>query len=129
MNIGIKEVCIEKVTEEKTAAAVGSGTLPVYASPAMAALIEKTCMRCAAKELEKGMTTVGISLNLRHLSPTPIGMLVRCESELVEIDRRRLKFAVKVYDEADLIGEGIHERFAVDSEAFTAKANAKVKSV
>lgn len=129
MNVGMKEVCTEKVTEELTAERIGSGTLPVYASPAMAVLIEKTCMLCVAKGLEKGRTTVGISLNVRHLASSPVGMPVRCESELVEIDGRRLKFSVKVYDKADLIGEGTHERFVVDGEAFTAKTNAKLKSV
>lgn len=129
MTIGMKEVCAEKVTEERTAAMIGSGTLPVYASPAMARLVENTCQLCVAKKLTGGMTTVGISLNMRHISSTPIGMIVRCESELVEIDGRRLAFAFKVYDEAGLIGEGKHERYVVNGDAFTQKTNSKAKSV
>ncbi len=129
MTIGMKEVCMEKVSDAQTAAVIGSGTLPVYASPAMATLIEKTCMLCVAKKLEAGMTTVGISLNVRHLASTPVGMTVRCESELIEIDGRRLVYAVKVYDEAGLIGEGMHERYVVNGEAFTAKTNGKAKTV
>lgn len=129
MTIGMKEVCTEKVTEKQTAKAIGSGTLPVYASPAMARLVENTCMLCVAKKLEAGVTTVGISLNMRHIASTPIGMVVRCESELIEIDNRRLGFAFKVYDEAGLIGEGRHERYLVQGDAFTEKTNAKIKSV
>lgn len=129
MTIGMKEVCMEKVTEKKTAAAIGSGTLPVYASPAMARLVESTCQLCVAKKLAVGMTTVGISLNLRHVASSPIGMVVRCESELIEIDGRRLAFSFKVYDEVGLIGEGKHERYVVNGEAFTEKTNSKAKTV
>lgn len=129
MTIGMKEVCVEKVTERQTAAVIGSGTLPVYASPAMARLVEQTCQLCVAKKLVDGMTTVGIALNLRHVASTPLGMIVRCESELVEIDSRRLKFAFKVYDEVGLIGEGTHERYVVNGQAFTEKTVSKAKTV
>lgn len=129
MTIGMKEVCTEKVTERQTAAMIGSGTLPIYASPAMARLVENTCQLCVAKKLADGMTTVGISLNMRHVSSTPLGMIVRCESELVEIDSRRLVFSFKVYDEVGLIGEGRHERYVVNGAAFTEKTNSKAKTV
>ncbi len=129
MELGIKGSQSETVTEARTARAVGSGSLPVYATPAMAALMEKTCLDSVAPALEQGRTTVGISLSLRHLSATPVGMRVRCESELTEVDRRRLVFSVKVFDEAGLIGEGIHERFIVEAEAFAQKARRKQASV
>lgn len=129
MTIGMKEVCMEKVTEAQTAAVLGSGTLPVYASPAMAILAEKTCMLCVAKKLAPGVTTVGISMNMRHISSTPVGMVVRCESELIGIEGRKLSFSFKVYDEAGLIGEGKHERYVVDGQAFTEKTASKAKSV
>lgn len=129
MELGVKGSQSETVTEARTAQAVGSGSLPVYATPAMAALMEKTCLDSVASALEQGWTTVGISLSLRHLSATPVGMRVRCESELTEIDRRRLVFSVKAFDEAGLIGEGTHERFIVEAEAFTQKAQCKQTSV
>lgn len=129
MTIGMKEVCMEKVTERQTAAVIGSGTLPIYASPAMARLVEQTCQLCVAKELTGGMTTVGISLNMRHVASSPMGMTIRCESQLTEIDGRRLGFTFKVYDEVGLIGEGKHERFLVNGDAFTEKTNSKAKSV
>ena len=123
---GIKGKCTEKVTEEKTAAAVGSGALRVYATPAMIALMENTAMRSVAGEIGEGMTTVGTLLNIAHTSASPVGSTITCESELTDIDRRRLVFRVTAYDEAGEIGSGTHERFIVDSEKFMAKTNGKL---
>lgn len=113
------------VTEDRTARAMGSGELDVFATPAMIALIEETCWRSVAYELDEGCGTVGISLDVKHVSATPEGMKVACESELTKIDGRKLTFSVKVYDEEGLIGEGTHERFIVDNEKFMKKAESK----
>ena len=113
------------VTGNLTAAAVGSGTLNVYATPAMIALIEETAWKSVAPYLEEGQSTVGTRLDVSHVAPTPLGMTVRCETELTEVDGRRLVFAVNVYDEAGLIGKGTHERFIIMSEKFQAKADSK----
>ena len=125
LEIGIKGSGEAAVTEALTAQAMGSGELPVYATPAMAALIEETAWRSVAPELEPGRGTVGTKLDLSHLAATPPGRKVRCETELAEIDGRRLVFAAVVFDEAGKIGEGTHERFIVDNERFLAKANAR----
>ena len=125
MNIGIKGVQSVTVTTENTAQSVGSGMLPVFATPAMAALMEKTAALSVAPYLEQGEGTVGISLNIRHLAATPIGLTVTCESELVEIDRKRLVFSLKVSDGVGVIGDGTHERFIINNEKFMAKAAAK----
>ena len=125
MEIGIRNRIEGKVTEDKTARAMGSGELPVLATPAMVALIEETCWRSVAAELDDGQGTVGTSLNISHLSPTPVGMNFACESELVETDGRKLTFKVDVYDEESHIGEGTHERFIVDNERFLEKAESK----
>ena len=125
LEIGIKGSGEAVVTEALTAQAMGSGELPVYATPAMAALIEETAWRSVAPELEPGRGTVGTRLVLSHLAATPLGRRVRCETELTEIDGRRLVFAAVVFDEAGKIGEGTHERFIVDNERFLAKANAR----
>lgn len=122
---GIKHTKCEIVTENNTAAALGSGLLPVYATPAMILLLEATCAEAVAPELEEGSTTVGTKLCVEHVSATPLGMEVRCECELTLIDRRRLVFNVEVYDKAGIIGKGTHERFIVASEKFMAKTNAK----
>ena len=125
LNVGIKGTESVLVTEENTAASVGSGMLAVFATPAMAALMEKTAALSVQNELGEGEGTVGISLNIRHLAATPVGLTVTCESELIEIDRKRLVFSLKVSDGKDVIGDGTHERFIINNEKFMAKANAK----
>ena len=125
MEIGIKNTLEITVTGNLTAAAVGSGTLNVYATPAMIALIEETAWKSVAPYLEEGQSTVGTRLDVSHVAPTPLGMTVRCETELTEVDGRRLVFAVNVYDEAGLIGKGTHERFIIMAEKFQAKADSK----
>lgn len=113
------------VTKEMTARAYGSGTLEVFATPAMIALAEETAWRSVQGELEEGQGTVGTKLDIAHTAATPVGMKVRCESRLLEIDRRRLVFRIEVYDEAGQIGSGVHERFIVDLERFQVKADGK----
>lgn len=121
---GRKEII---VTQEKTAKAMGSGTLDVFATPAMIALMENTAYESVAGELEEGNGTVGTALNVRHVAATPVGMKVICETELVKADGRALTFSVKAFDEKGLIGEGEHERFIVFNEKFQAKADAKLE--
>lgn len=121
---GKKEII---VTQEKTAKAMGSGTLDVFATPAMIALMENTAFESVAGELEEGSGTVGTALNVKHVAATPVGMKVVCETELVKVDGRALTFSVKAFDEKGLIGEGEHERFIVFNEKFQAKADAKLE--
>ena len=125
LTVGIKGTQSVTVSNDNTAAAMGSGTLAVFATPSMIALMEKTAYLSVQNELDEGMGSVGTFLNVKHLAATPVGMIVTCESELVEVDGRRLVFTVKAYDEAGLIGEGTHERFIVQNEKFLAKTNAK----
>lgn len=125
---GIKAVRELVVTKENTAKAMGSGTLEVFATPAMIALMENTSYESVAAELEEGSGTVGTALNVKHVAATPVGMKVRCESELVKVEGRALTFVVKAYDETGLIGEGEHERFVVFNEKFQAKADAKLNA-
>ena len=114
-----------EVTDAVTAAAVGSGTLPVFATPAMIALIEATASGSVAPFLEEGTSTVGTRLDVAHTAATPVGMEVVCATELVEVDRRRLVFRVSVSDSKGEVGSGTHERFVVDDAKFMAKAEAK----
>ncbi len=111
--------------ETNSAKTMGSGTLDVFATPAMIALMEKTAWESVAGELEKGCGTVGIRMEVSHDAPTPLGMRVHCESRLVEIDGRRLVFEVSARDERGPIGTGRHERFIVQEETFQKKADAK----
>ncbi len=126
MEIGLKHTAEITVTEKDTALAHGSGSLEVFATPAMAALMENTAMNCAAPYLNEGETTVGTLLDIKHLSATPVGCTVSCECELAEIDGRRLVFKVRASDNKGLIGEGTHERFIVLAEKFMNKTKAKL---
>ena len=127
MTIGLKGHLEQTVTEEVTADRIGSGLVKVFATPMMIALIEQTCNESVVPFLEEGQGTVGTHVDVSHCAATPVGMRVWCDSELVEIDRRRLVFAVKAYDECGLIGEGRHERFIIDSAKFQAKIDAKAR--
>ena len=122
---GIKGRREQTVTAEMSAARIGSGLVEVFATPMMVALIEQTCLESVLPHLEEGQGTVGTLINVSHVSATPVGMRVWCESELTEVDRRRLVFRVKAYDQCGLIGEGIHERFVIDTAKFMDKISAK----
>ena len=98
LTTGIKGNSERIVTKELTAQAMGSGELPVLATPAAVALAEETAWRSVAPYLEPGQGTVGTQLQFEHISATPVGMKVRCETELIEIDRRKLTFSVAAYD-------------------------------
>lgn len=122
---GIKGRREQTVTPEMSATRVGSGLVEVFATPMMIAMIEQTCNDSVLPHLEAGQGTVGTLVNVSHVSATPVGRRVWCESELVEVDRRRLVFKVKAYDESGLIGEGMHERFIIDTAKFMEKVAAK----
>lgn len=122
---GIKGEQSVAVDYSLSAKAMGSGTLEVFATPAMIALIEKAAWTSVASELEPGQGTVGTDLKVQHLASTPLGMTVTAKTELVEVSGRKLVFTAQVFDEAGLIGSGTHERFIVDEAKFQAKTDAK----
>lgn len=126
ITIGIKGRREQVVTAEMSAARVGSGLVDVFATPMMIAMIEQTCNDSVIPHLEARQGTVGTLVNVSHTAATPIGMRVWCESELVEVDHRRLVFNVKAYDECGLIGEGTHERFIIDTAKFFEKVKGKI---
>lgn len=125
LEIGMKLTLKTTVTADKTARAMGSGTLDVFATPAMIALMEETAYKAVQPALDEGCGSVGTYLDVKHTAATPLGMTVTCDAELIKIDNRRLVFSVRAYDEAGLIGEGKHERFIVQNDKFMAKTNAK----
>ena len=107
---------------------MGSGELPVLATPAVAALIEKACWQSVAKELEPGTGTVGTSISLAHTAPTPVGMVVECDCELTAVADRRLTFTARVYDDVSEVAHATHERYIVDNDRFSQKAAAKLNA-
>lgn len=125
MDIGIKGKACEVVKEGNTALSMGSGGLKVYATPAMIALAEKAAYLSVEEYLEEGQGTVGTLMDIKHMAATPVGMEVRAESELIEVNNRELIFKIEVFDEREKIGEGIHKRFIIYNEKFQNKANAK----
>ena len=125
LKTGIRGESELTVTDDMTALKLASGLLPVFSTPSLVALMENTCSTSVLDCMEDGFGTVGIALDIKHTAATPVGMKVRCESELVEIDRRRLVFKVRAFDEAGEIGCGRHERFIIDNEKFMSKVNSK----
>lgn len=106
------------VTNEKTATAFGSGTVDVFATPAMIALMEQTAMKSVASLLPMGFVTVGTEVSVKHFKATLPGRTVTCYSKLVESEGKKLVFEVIAYDESGLIGKGSHTRYIVDKQSF-----------
>ncbi len=125
LKVGMKGYAETVVSMDNTAKKMGSGTMNVFATPAMVALMEEAAWKCVAADLEPGMGTVGTSMQIKHVAATPLGMRVTAECELLEVDGRRLVFSVHASDETGVIGNGTHERFIVAEEKFLAKTESK----
>ncbi len=126
IKINIKGIASSAVTADKLAVNVGSGSLAVFSTPSMTALMEESACNCLADYLENDETTVGTELNIKHLSATPEGMKVTAEAVVTEVSGREFTFEVTASDESGLIGKGTHKRFLVYSEKFTAKTYEKL---
>ena len=126
--IGTKCRLEQKVTEELTAAKIGSGLLPVFGTPFMAAMMENAAMTCLQNFLEEGQGSVGTHLEISHDAPTPIGMNVWTEAEITAVSEhgKMVAFTVKASDERGPIGSGTHTRAIIKNDKFLAKCNAKL---
>lgn len=125
IEIGIQGRAETVVTEKNTAAAMGSGLVPVFATPAMIALMEQAAAASLTPHLEEGQGSVGIHLDVSHQSATPIGMKVWAESQVTAVDGKQITFAVSAYDEAGLIGQGTHKRACITVDRFLSKTEQK----
>ena len=127
--VGAKFPCEEVVTPQRTPASVGSGLLPVYGTPYMLALMENAAQSAIAPFLEEGRGSVGTHLDVFHNAPTPIGMTVRAEAEVVSVSEngKMIDFIVRAWDDAGPIGEGKHTRAIIHNERFLAKCGAKLE--
>ena len=127
--IGTKCQLEQTVTEELTAATVGSGLLPVFGTPFMAAMMENAAMTCLQNFLEEGQGSVGTHLEISHDAPTPIGMNVWAEAEITAVSEngKMVDFTVKAWDEKGPIGSGTHTRAIIKNDKFLAKCNAKLE--
>ena len=128
IEIGIKNEVTSIVTEENTAAKAKSGSLPVFATPFMVALMEQAASELCDKFTDEGITTVGTALNIEHLAATAVGASVRAVATVTAFDGRKISFCVEAYDNAGIIGKGTHERFSVKSEKFMIKAEERRNS-
>lgn len=122
ITIGAKGTAQTVADASKLANAVGSGSLPVFATPMMTALMEAAACDAVAVYLEPTETTVGTALHITHDAATPQGMTVRAEAEVTGVNGREISFAVTAYDEAGQIGAGTHKRFLVEQQRFLDKA-------
>lgn len=120
---GMKGRADTTVSPADTASAVGSGLLPVFATPSMIALMENAAVNAVQSALEEGQGTVGTHMDVSHDAATPVGMAVYAEAELTAVYGRKLTFAVRAFDQAGPIGGGVHERFIITNDRFLAKAH------
>ena len=126
ITIGTKGTVSTLVEREDTAAEVCSGSLLVYATPCMIALMEGAACEALANLLPEGKTSVGIHLDVAHISATPVGMEVRAEAEVTAVEGNIISFNVTAFDEAGKIGEGTHKRAIISSQKFLEKTYAKL---
>ena len=125
LKVGMKNTVEWEVTEARCTA---RGDYKIFSTPSMTLLVESTSNQLAAPHLKPGQGQVGVSLSIRHMAPTPIGKKVRAEAELVAIDRRRLSFKVKVYDDIEQVGESEHDRFVVDLDKYFERLKKKIEA-
>lgn len=119
----------EDVTPDRTAAHIGSGDLRVYATPAMALLVERTCRDLVEPSLPEGQTTVGVDIRVRHLAPTPVGGVVRIRVEIVGVDGEAVDFRAEIRDSEEPIGLAEHRRRIIDADRFLRRVRAKAERV
>lgn len=124
--VGMKGEATTMAEREDTAMEVGSGSLLVYATPCMVALMEGAACEAIQEALSDSQTTVGTELNIQHVSATPVGLEVRAEAEVIAVDGKVITFEVKAFDEAGEIGKGTHKRVIVNTQKFLEKAYNKL---
>lgn len=127
IEIGLKGRAETIVTTENTATAIGSGLVPVFATPHMVALMENAAYTSLTPHLNEGEGSVGTHLDVAHSAATPVGMKVWAESVVTCVEGRKVTFQVRAFDERGEIGSGTHERFIINGEKFLAKAQSKLE--
>ena len=124
--VGMKGQVVNLVEREDTAYEVGSGSLLVYATPCMVALMEGAACEAISEALPEEKTSVGIELNISHLAATPVGLEVHAVAEVTAVESNIITFQLEAFDEKGKIGEGIHKRAIVTAQRFLDKVYAKL---
>jgi len=104
---------------------VGSGSLDVFATPMMIALMEQASCAVLADCLEQGQTSVGTKISVEHTAASPLGMKIAATAAITAVNGRSIEFDITASDKAGEIGRGTHTRVIVDAERFMAKAQKK----
>jgi fluoroacetyl-CoA thioesterase len=123
LQVGMKNTLEWEVTEARTTT---RGEYKVFSTPSMTQLVESTAHQLALPHLKPGQGMVGVSVTVRHMGPTPLGKKVRAEAEIVAIDRRRVSYKVRVFDDVEQVGEAEHDRFVVDLDKYFEKLKKKI---
>ena len=123
LKIGMKNTVEWEVTERLTTA---RGEFKVFSTPSMCLFAEMASHHLVTPHLKPGQGQVGVTINIRHMAATPMGKTVRAEVELIEIDRRRLKFHVQIFDDVEQVGDVMHERFVIDVDKYTERLQKKI---
>ncbi len=118
---GMKTTLEITVGKKDTASSYGSGAVDVFATPAMIALMENTAKAVVDEYINEGYTTVGIAISTNHIKATPIGMKVKCEATVENVDGKKIEFKVIAWDEVGKIGEGCHTRYIINVDKFMSK--------
>ena len=130
LEVGLVNEMTITVQESDTARSSGGETLPpVFSTPRVISYMERTAHFLLLKHVQPGQTSVGTTVNIRHLAATPVGMQVRFRAEVLEVDRRRVLFKIEAWDAVEKIAEGEHERFIIDEGRFNEKLIEKAKSI
>jgi len=129
LKIGMNSEVEKVVDEADTAVKFGSGEVRVFATPMMVALMESAALNTVDPCLKEGFATVGLSLNIKHMAATPVGMKVSAKAELLSIEGKKLTFKVEAFDEQEKIGEGIHERYIIELSKFLERTAGKSSKV
>lgn len=126
IKLGLSSLIETTAMPRDSAANFGSGNVDVYSTPSMVALMEYASKNAVDLHLPMGYTTVGISLNIKHLAATPIGARIRATAEVIAVEGKKITFKVEAFDEVEKIGEGIHERYVIELKKFMTRINNKI---
>jgi predicted thioesterase len=129
LRVGEAAEASQEVTAERTASHIGSGALRVYATPAMALFVERTCRDLVERHLPEGQTTVGVELHVRHLAPSPLGSVVHLRAEVVAVEGQRIDFRCRLWDDQEPVGEVEHSRRVIDTARFLRRVESKSREI
>jgi len=121
LRVGLIGEAIDTVTEAQTAIEVGSGAFKVFSTPSLLALMERAAVSAIAPYLPDELASVGIEVNIKHISATPIGEGVVAMAEVTGIEGKRVQLEVRAWDESELIGMGTHSRYIVEIDEFESR--------